>query len=65
MEVGLGRLRAASVEYRGRLGKGISGSVSGLATAARAGSSSLDQKQGTDRQTDRQTVKAGRLGWLV
>lgn len=48
-------LRAASVEYRGRLGKWISGSVSVSATASRAGRS-LDQEQGTDRQT-------GRVGW--
>lgn len=55
-------LRAASVEYRGRLGKGISGSVSVSATASRAGRS-LDQEQGTESQTG---GRQGRLveGWL-
>lgn len=43
------------MEYRGRLGKGISGSVSVTATASRAGRG-LGQEQGTDRQ-------AGRAGW--
>lgn len=47
------------MEYRGRLGKGISGSVSVSATASRAGRG-LGQEQGTDRQTGRQ---AGRAGW--
>lgn len=37
MEVGLGRRGQRRVEYRGRLGKGISGSVSVSATASRAG----------------------------
>lgn len=35
MEVGLGRRGQRRVEYRGRLGKGISGSVSVSATASR------------------------------
>lgn len=42
------------MEYRGRLGKGISGSVSVSATASRAGRS-LGQEQGTGRQ-------AGQIG---
>lgn len=46
MEVGLGRREQRRVEYRGRLGKGISGSVSVSATASRAGRS-LGQEQGT------------------
>ena len=39
------------MEYRGRLGKGISGSVSESAAAAAASRAghSLDQEQGTDR----------------
>lgn len=49
MEVGLGRRGQRRVEYRGRLGKGISGSVSVSATASRAGRSSLDQEQSTEK----------------
>lgn len=60
MEVGLGRRGQRRVEYRGRLGKGISGSVSVSATASRAGRS-LDQEQGTDRRADRQTDRQGRM----
>lgn len=57
MEVGLGRRGQRRVEYRGRLGKGISGSVSVSATASRAG-----HKPGSGtrhRETGRQIGRAG------